>query len=168
MQRFQQTTNSDVARWIARACLIAPSNGTDFEAVKRLADVALTADTNRWVAGIKALAEYRAGRFETALEWAQRSVRAPGFDHDANLQVEIYAVLAMAHVRLRHERAAQAALNEGIVAETGLPKLEGGDLGGGAFSWIIAHALLREAKALIEGESPAANKQSETIKTHEK
>ena len=91
MQRFQQTTNSDVARWIARACLIAPSNGTDFEAVKRLADVALTADTNRWVAGVQALAEYRAGRFETALEWAQRSVRAPGFDHDANLQVEAFS-----------------------------------------------------------------------------
>jgi len=36
-----------------------------------------------------------------------------------------------------------------------LPKLESGDLGDGWLDWIIAHALMREAQAMIEGNPEA-------------
>ena len=39
------------------------------------------------------------------------------------------------------------------IAETKLPKLDSGDLGDDWKDWIVAHALLSEAKALIEGPS---------------
>ena len=50
---------------------------------------------------------------------------------------------------------ARAALAKGLAtAEAKLPKLENGDLGSATWSdWIIAHALMSEAKALIEGAS---------------
>ena len=57
-------------------------------------------------------------------------------------------------VRLKAERlTASATLAKAVeIAETKLPKLDSGDLGVGWrwLDWIIAHALMREAKALIQ------------------
>ena len=61
-------------------------------------------------------------------------------------------VLAMAQYRMQQTDEARAALAKGVEIErTKLPKLESGDLGDGYLDWIIAHVLLREAQALIEG-----------------
>ena len=45
------------------------------------------------------------------------------------------------------------------IAETKLPKLGIGDLGGGWNDWIIDHSLFREAKMLIEGQPATASDQ---------
>jgi hypothetical protein len=56
---------------------------------------------------------------------------------------------------------ANAALAKGVeIAESNLPKLDSGDLGDGWIDWIIAHALMREAKALIEGQPNLLSNQS--------
>jgi hypothetical protein len=44
------------------------------------------------------------------------------------------------------------------LAETKLPKLDSGDLGGWN-DWIIAHSLMREARILIEGQPAAVSDQ---------
>jgi len=47
--------------------------------------------------------------------------------------------------------AGQAALAEAVqLAETRLPQLDSGDPGALWHHWLIAHILLREARALIE------------------
>ena len=49
---------------------------------------------------------------------------------------------------------ARATLAKGVeIATTKLPKLESGDLSEKWAQWLIAHALMREAKALIESGS---------------
>jgi hypothetical protein len=65
-------------------------------------------------------------------------------------------VQAMACQHLNQPDKAHAALARGIqLADTKLPKLEDGDLGGYWMDWVFVQALLREAKALIEGQTPS-------------
>jgi hypothetical protein len=75
--------------------------------------------------------------------------------------VEAYMVLAMAQHRSKQADEANAALARGVdIAESKLPKLDSGDLGDGWIDWIIAHALIREAKALIEGQADLPSNQT--------
>ena len=72
--------------------------------------------------------------------------------------VQAYSVLAMAQLQLQQTNAARATLAKAVeIEETKLPRLDSGDLGGGWRDWIIAHALLNEARALVEGGSKPAN-----------
>jgi len=154
LKRFQRATVPDSACWIARACLIARSEGIDLAVVGSLADRAVDAGTHTgmWQRTVtKALAEYRAGRFASASDWAQRATQDERFNSNANFQVEAYAILAMAQHQLQKPQAAQSALTAAIAAETKLRRIESGDLGGGAFSWLVAQTLLREAKESIIG-----------------
>ena len=63
----------------------------------------------------------------------------------------------MAHYRLKQTIEAKADFAKGAEIERTkfLPKLETGDAGRGWLDWIIAHALMREAKALMEGAAEA-------------
>jgi hypothetical protein len=55
---------------------------------------------------------------------------------------------------LKQTDEARVAFAKGAEIErTNLPKLESGDIGASWLDWIVAHALMREAKALIEGAS---------------
>ena len=72
--------------------------------------------------------------------------------------VETYAVVAMAQCRSKQAAEARATLAKGVeIADSKMPKLESGDIGGDWVDWIIAHALMREAKALIDGSASATN-----------
>ena len=63
-------------------------------------------------------------------------------------------VLAMSQYQLHQTEEARAALARGLeMACAKLPKLESGDLGRDWPNLIFSHALMREAKALIEGGS---------------
>ncbi len=161
MVRFKGTTDPEIANRAAKACLILPSSGADFKSVGLLADTAVQPGTNvaylPWFQLTKALAEYRLQHFSDALDWTGRipTLGVPGRDASA------CALLAMADYRLRHFDAAHVALAKGIdIAETKLPKLDDGDLGQDWWNWIIAHALLNEAKALIETPSATASERS--------
>jgi hypothetical protein len=77
---------------------------------------------------------------------------------------EVYIVLAMSQHRLGQIEQARASLAKGAEIEQALPKLESGNLGGGWIDWIIAHALMSEAEAMINSQpaqaadSPRLNK----------
>ena len=121
----------------------------------------------------KALAEYRRGNFSEAARWSQQTlayateplaVRIAAIDAiSMERDACAYALLAMAQHHLGQVDKAIASLKKGEIAEASLPKLNG-DLENGPY----AHALLREAKALIEGEAAPANERTETNKAHEK
>ncbi len=64
--------------------------------------------------------------------------------------------MAMEQYRSKQDREAAVTLAKGVeIAESKLSKLDGGDLGNGWLDWIIAQALLREAKALLDGRARA-------------
>ena len=153
--RFGETTDPVIAERIAGACLILHSSGADLATIARMADTAVTAAPDHaamtWFQFAKGWAEYRQGRFASAVEWMQKVLARTGRELDRDAQA--YAVLAMAQHRLKQVNDARAALAKGVASGSG----DSGELGGGGFSWIVAQLLLREAKALIEG-GPAASK----------
>jgi tetratricopeptide (TPR) repeat protein len=86
----------------------------------------------------KALAEYRLGRFESAIEWGQKA-GAEG------VWLPTHLVLAMAHQRLGHAEQARRSLDEAVKTyDWKNPNNE----------WAGAiQALRREAETLLKHES---------------
>jgi Flp pilus assembly protein TadD len=118
-----------------------------------MAETAVNAPTNHssmiWFRFAKGLAEYRQGRFGSAVEWTQKVLSRQGADPERD--VEAYMVLAMAQYRSGQADEARITLAKGVeIAEKKLPRLDSGDLGDGWLDWIIAQELMREAKALIQ------------------
>jgi len=100
----------------------------------------------------EALAKYRQGQFANAVEWVGKTLaheKEPSW-----ITVETSAILAMARHQLNQDELARTALirAQGVAKKT-LPKLDSSDLGPNWIDVIICDALLREAKALIEGRS---------------
>jgi hypothetical protein len=148
---------------MAKDCLILPSSGADWEAVSKLAETAVTAGKNQsefpYFQCTKALAEYRTGHFAEAVGWAQKSIDNPSYPADANRFVDAYIVLAMAQYQMTQKNEARMTLAKGMGKADELTKLESGDIGTGWRDWIIAHALMKEANALIQGETAGPTNQ---------
>jgi hypothetical protein len=90
------------------------------------------------------------------VDWMQKVLSHAG--DDPARDVEACMVLAMAQYRFKQAGAAGAAFAKGVdIAERKLPKADSGDLGNWV-DWIFAHALMREAKALIEDQPPITRK----------
>ena len=143
---------------MAKDCLIRPRPGADLKVPAQLAETAIAKGGNEtnvlhFFQCSKALAEYRVGNWEAATNWAARAA-ANSFPYS---RAEANAILAMAQFQLKHAEDARGALNKcTVIVETKFPKLTDEDLGGDWRDLIIAHALLSEAKQLIDGEPAAA------------
>jgi serine/threonine protein kinase len=157
--RFGETSALAVADRMAKDCLILPSAGVDLKPVAVMAEVAVSKGASTPPAPFyqccKALAEYRQGHFDGAAHWAELAAKNP-FPYS---QAEAEAILAMSQYQLKQVEKARIALAKGdtVVAEQ-LPKLGSHDLGYDWRDWIIVHALLTEAKGLIEGVAPSNNR----------
>ena len=144
---------------LARDCLILPVPGMDFDAVDRWATTAVNLGADHryltYFLCVKGLVEYRQGHFANALDWMHKSLansHEPPGEHglDAYLHVDAQSVLAMAHFQLQQKPEALNAFNEAFrTARENLPGLEHGNLTGVWRDWIVAHALLSEAEALL-------------------
>jgi tetratricopeptide (TPR) repeat protein len=150
IRRFSNAFDPSVADQMAKDCLILPSSGADLNAVGALADVAVTRGTNYLSYPLfkccKALAEYRLGRPQEAIKWADSATK----DDFPYSKAEGYAVLAMAQFKSGQTNPAIATLVDcARVVDTRLPNLSGGNLGQDWRDWIIAHALFSEATNLI-------------------
>ncbi len=155
---FHGTTNAYEADKAAKDCLILPSSGADLEIVGELAQTAVR--RGKGVGGYtymlctQALADYRRGRFQEVVDETADILKDP-FPYS---QAEAYATLAMAQFGLNHGDEARAALAKGEkIARERLPRTGSREIGQEWKDWIIAHALLKEAKAMIGGESVARN-----------
>jgi hypothetical protein len=99
----------------------------------------------------KGLAEFRGARFAGAVQWLQGSLNPRG---DAYRIVQAEATLAMTRHHLNQTGEARATLAQALEAAEHMPKFEQDSSPEDRTNdWIIAHLLLREAKALITGES---------------
>jgi hypothetical protein len=156
VSRFHDTTDPYVADKMAKDCLILPSSGADLEAVAALADRAVSRGSNSPAAPhfkfCKALAEFRLGHFEDAVNWANLALQGP-YDYP---KANAAAVIAMSQFKLSQMEKARTALAycDKIIEEK-MPKPEQ-DLGDDWPDWIIVHALRSEATRLLGGGSAAA------------
>lgn len=161
LARFGATNDPVIAGRMAEDCLILPGSGLDMGAVGKLAETAISAGTNHryfpYSQFAKGLAGYREGRFGGAIGRMEVPLKA-GEDHAPFLEAQASTVLAMAQHQLKQPEQARATLAKGVeIILRKLPKLESGDLGVDWGDWVIAYALAREAKALIEDQTaPAA------------
>jgi len=158
--RFPQTKNPDIAERMAKACLILPSSGADLGVMGAWADTAVTlGKTNRslpYYQFSKGFVDYRQGQLDNVAEWISQSLVGTNPSDDSR-RVESYAVLAMSRYHLKQPEEARAALQKGTeIVDEKLPKLDSGDLGDDWREWIIAQALMVEAKALIEGDGASS------------
>jgi serine/threonine protein kinase len=148
-----QTNHATVYERMAKNCLILPSAGVNLEGAAELAETAVRLGLRGayfpYIHVCKGLAEYRQDHFASAVEWVQKA--ALGRSSFAGVHGQ--AVLAMAHWQLGQTNEALVAFRQGIQIERAKSrKLESGDLGEAWGDWIIAHTLMDEAKALIEGK----------------
>jgi serine/threonine protein kinase/tetratricopeptide (TPR) repeat protein len=150
--RFAATDHPNIAERMAKDCLVLAAPGVDLESVARLADTAVAVGDSHphfgWFRFANGLAEYRQGRFANA---ARHMTQVLSKADNGYRDIEAYMVLAMAQHHLNEEAEADSALAKGLeIEQAKLPKLDTGDIGPFWIDWIIAHALIREAKALID------------------
>ena len=164
LDRFSQPKDPHHGEMIAKACLMLPSSGADLATLERLADAALRTvaaeNTNPYLSYnqfSKGLVEYRQSRFASASDWMHKSIDDPFYGAGHMRYVSSYMVLAMAQHQLKQHDDARAAFAKGIeIATARLPKLDSGDLGTEWYwrDWIVAHALMTEARTLIYEQPP--------------
>jgi tetratricopeptide (TPR) repeat protein len=150
--RFGDTKDLVIAERTAKDCLILADSGVDLGTVSKLAEVAASAvsrpNSNPFAQFTKGLAEYRQGRFLSAVEWTQKVLTAQGWPP---LEAQASLVLAMSQQQLNHAGEAHTALAKGLdIIKRDGPDMESGDLGPSWSDWLIADALLKEAKELIQ------------------
>lgn len=153
VELFGGTTNLVASHRIAKDCLILPASGVNLDSISRMVDASMAEGqnvNNRWFQCCKGLADYRQNHFTRAADWMTTVLTNGG----SFLEVDTtaYMVLAMSQWRLQHIEQARAALAAGTEAEQKLGRLDSGNLGEEWIDWIIAESLMREAKALIEGD----------------
>jgi len=165
LTRFANPADPQVAERIARLSLLLPVDGADLDLATKLADYAALAqypDANlAWRQFTKGLAEYRRGRFESALTWLRQTLESsrrqnlPGWTHERerNRSAAAYVVEAMSYQKLHQAEAARRALKQAAdIIQLQFPTLESGNLGREWPDWLIVHHFLREATTRTQGK----------------
>jgi eukaryotic-like serine/threonine-protein kinase len=154
LRQFGATTDPTIAERTAKDCLILPTD--DFTVIGKLVEVAVAAgpDHKFWpsIQFAKGLAEFRQGHSVEAVKWLESALKSQG---DIYRTVQAYATLAMSQWRLKQTETARATFAKGTeFAENRLPRMDKDINPEDRWNdWFIAHALLREAKAMIEAGS---------------
>src|SRR5262249_21658802 len=95
IERFGKTTDPDVAARIVQLCVLLPDTVPDRETIQALADRGLTSKKSTGFSRLmKALADYRAGRDDAALEHLSRF---PARTDGASFDAVVLLVRAMAY-----------------------------------------------------------------------
>ena len=153
------TTDDLVADQVAKACLFLPPSESDLKIASHLADVAVTQGVHDegampFFEVCKALAEYRAGNFNEAVRWAQKSTQSTRLDACGHA----YAVLALAYWQLGQKQKARDLLAKGeALVPSVMPPSVAEDPGDAWLTWLYPRITLDEAGALIQPAGAASN-----------
>lgn len=162
LARFSETNeDAGILDQAAKACLLVPGSVADLESASQWAGKAVTlGKNNAWFSFLQmdnGLAQYRRGQYASAVDWMRQVIGQPMnvgrplpvWERD----VAAYSALAMAQHQLKQADEARAALAKAVeLAQTKLPQLGRDNLEEDWVDWLIAQILLREAKALVNGE----------------
>jgi hypothetical protein len=111
--KYGGTANIFVAERTAQVCVLLPDSQVDLLLAEKLADTAVTGGSGDplfpYFQECKAMVDYRSRNFPGAIEWADKASKSPL----VNVQVQAYAVLAMAQWQLGHSEEARAMLVKG-------------------------------------------------------
>jgi hypothetical protein len=142
---------------IAKVTMLRPVPPDQLGEIHKLIDRAIAANSPRgyidWYRLTKALGEYRAGRYESCLEWADKARALRGHTDQATLDI----LQAMCNHHLGKSENARRFLQTGsmrIATYIGKPGYD--DLGTNPQDYLIASTLLREAQSLIEPQPASA------------
>jgi tetratricopeptide (TPR) repeat protein len=146
-----------------RAFLLEPVAEVDLNKIEQVADRSVTRTEEAWIEPMacmdKALAEYRANRFDLANEWARRAI-----NENARLpnQAQAWFVQALACARLQQFESGRIAFAKGeaLLRE---PQKQW-DLLWNLPEWMIAETLEREAGALIKSNSENTNEPKQNLR----
>lgn len=163
LERSANTREPSTAEVAAKASLLLPGDGPDFDRACQLADFAASATEQiwrlSWIRNTKALADYRRRRYESAIDWAERASSTA--DSAAACKASDCCIQACCYAQLQRLDLARSA-----VAEADRITLLGHDKTREEYyaaweDWFTAELLRREAAELIEqqaadtGEKPA-------------
>jgi WD40 repeat protein/serine/threonine protein kinase/tetratricopeptide (TPR) repeat protein len=156
LDRFGQTGDPIIADRVARNCLLTPDLADEAQRVMQLADRTIHGTKGHWGYGLflqtKGLAEYRAGRYEQAVDWLRKSQpRLPYSDWTETRAVTSF-FLAMAYHRLGRADEARAALAQAHKCAEQVFGTLGTTVSRGAQAWLLCQIARREAEALINGK----------------
>jgi tetratricopeptide (TPR) repeat protein len=147
----RNTSEPAAAEQIAKSCLLLKDPGIDLSAIQRLSDFAASATNNvniTWFEVTKALAEYREGRFASALEWLRRALARPGESPDREALAE--TIRALAWQASGQSAASKAALERSFRIFPPETLASGSDLGRDWVSRVFVNVLQREAVSMAE------------------
>ena len=159
---FGKTDNIHSADITIKVCALAPGFGADANQVMNLADAARFKEqaggAREWFELSRAMAHYRANRFESAAEIIAGSVPL----HDIHRDASALSILAMAQHRRGNGNEARTALSSAQrIISTKMPKVEKGELFGNDWhDWLHAQILCREAEQVLSA-SPATTQTSQ-------
>jgi tetratricopeptide (TPR) repeat protein len=153
LARFGSTAIPSIAERTAKACALLPVSGDAAESIGKLSSIAVNFGRNdgylTYYQLAQGLCEYRQGRYASALEWMQRVQPQLAQDPLPYREAQMDFVVAMAQGQLEQYDKARATLSNGVeILEKKLPGLDSGDLGSSWHDILIAHILMREARAL--------------------
>jgi WD40 repeat protein/serine/threonine protein kinase/tetratricopeptide (TPR) repeat protein len=161
LDRFGQTGDPLIALRVARNCLLTPDLADEAKRVMQLADRTVSGTEAHSEYGLflqtKGLAEYRAGRYEQAVDWLRKSQPHLG-DRICGKSVTTF-FLAMAYYQLGRADEARAALAQAHKwVEQDLGTLDTIVVSGAWHARFICQIVSREAEALINGKADGPKK----------
>jgi WD40 repeat protein/tetratricopeptide (TPR) repeat protein len=146
VERAAQTSVPFEAFILARTCGLAPRAMADpLRAVHWAEQAVAGSPAGGWYAHALALAHYRAGHYELALEQSEIAIKT-GWVAELN-----WLVMAMAHHHLGHGAEARQFLVKAVdVLDQAKAANPGEPVQFVAIDWLEAHVLRREAEAMID------------------
>jgi len=160
--RFGDTEDPLLGDRLIKDCLILPWSGPEMAALARLAELGVRQgpDHKAWrrFQFVKGLVEFRQGHFREAATWMREVAESGEWYRDVHRDVQGYMVLAMAYHGAGKPSHARSTMVTGLaVAQDGLPAGPGELQDWPAWNdWIMARALIDEARRMIEGPGAAA------------
>jgi tetratricopeptide (TPR) repeat protein len=162
LERNRDTHEFGDADKAAKAGLFLPVDGADLDLACKLADFSATATEPKsfigWAQFCKALAEYRRGHFDSAIDWAARAI-ASSIEENAPAQAADYFIQAGAYAHLQQIESSRAALAKGDEFVQQARQQISGDFIGSWPEWAIADHLRQEAEKSLS-DKPAAEAKS--------
>jgi serine/threonine protein kinase/tetratricopeptide (TPR) repeat protein len=152
-QRYGDADDQLIAERVVNVSLLLPNAVTaaDFERVQKLAVRAITGSEKhgwyRYYMRAKALADYRAGRYASAVKWLEQSAPKANGNHDDAL---MFAILSMAQHGLGRTEDADAALAKMRTIVAKMPDPARGQPLGDWHTWLIVQTVCREADELMK------------------
>jgi WD40 repeat protein len=149
LRRFRDAKEPFTCERVAKACLLIPGAVADPAPAIELAGRAATADPNNpWFTLANGIAEYRAGRFDQAVIWLDKTCgMKDGKDKTLMYDTLAQLFLAMAHQQLQQPDKARAML------EAARKSLEAAEANSSVSSWISrvhGKVVLQEARGLVQ------------------